>query len=810
MNLSIFNTRTKKVIRDLFVDKVRTILVVLAIAIGVFSISIVSRTRTIFSQNIVEAYIAINPAHAYISIDNLDEDLVERIREIEGVEAAEGRRVIWTRLKVRDEDWRAVKITAVSEFDAIDVNVTPPEGAAWPMPDDTIALERTAFSPLAVQLGDTVTIRALSGQERPLPIINSVHDLNSFPSDLSDEGIIFGYTTLDTARLLGVPPTYNQLWITVPEEAQNVADIHAIADAVEDQLERAGVQILGREIPVPNQHQFQPSVGSVIFIMSVLSWVALIMSSLLIINTLSAILKQQARQIGVMKTIGAPQGDIIGMYAGMVLAFSVLALCISLPLGVIGARFASELLADTINFEIQNYDVPTTIPLLEFFAALIVPLLVGLIPILDAMRITVREAISDEPSSQFGEGFLDRLLQNIPRLSATLLYAMRNIFRRKGRLILTLSALSISGGVFIAVLGLDASVEYTLVNDASQYWQQDVTVRFLFPYRTNRVAAIAEQVQGVEYTEGWFTKTSSRTDADTSQNQEPLPIFAVPIDSQFIDPTLIDGRWLQAEDTNALVINVQAATIWSDIVVGDQISLNVEGQEDVWEVVGIVTSQLNGDGVEPNASPPPVAYANYDYLSRLTGESNQADRLLVRTTQHNSLFQERSSDALEEAFANQGINLAGLETRSLFLNNARSGLAVLTIALLGLALLFGVVGGLSLTSTMSLNVLERTRELGVVRAIGADEMITQQIILYEGLFVGLISWLLATMVGGVLNYVFGYFVGLSLFQNPIPPYFSLMSIFLWLLIALGIAAVASYLPARRASRLSVREVLSYE
>ena len=77
MNLSFLSVRIRKALRDLSVDKVRTALVVLAIAVGVFSISTISRTRFIFGENIVEAYLAINPAHAYISVDSIDDDRLE-------------------------------------------------------------------------------------------------------------------------------------------------------------------------------------------------------------------------------------------------------------------------------------------------------------------------------------------------------------------------------------------------------------------------------------------------------------------------------------------------------------------------------------------------------------------------------------------------------------------------------------------------------------------------------------------------------------------------------------------------------------
>jgi putative ABC transport system permease protein len=111
---------------------------------------------------------------------------------------------------------------------------------------------------------------------------------------------------------------------------------------------------------------------------------------------------------------------------------------------------------------------------------------------------------------------------------------------------------------------------------------------------------------------------------------------------------------------------------------------------------------------------------------------------------------------------------------------------------------------------MGLNVLERIREIGVMRAIGASDGAVQRIILSEGVLIGGLSWGVAALLSLPLGKLLSNGVGVAFGGEPLSFEFSLAGVFIWLALALLIASLSSYLPARRAARLSVREVLNYE
>ncbi|MBU1746718.1 MAG: FtsX-like permease family protein, partial [Chloroflexi bacterium] len=127
-----------------------------------------------------------------------------------------------------------------------------------------------------------------------------------------------------------------------------------------------------------------------------------------------------------------------------------------------------------------------------------------------------------------------------------------------------------------------------------------------------------------------------------------------------------------------------------------------------------------------------------------------------------------------------------------------------------MALLTAFVGSIGLTGTMSMNVLERTREIGVMRAIGAVDLKVIQSVLVEGLVIGTISWGFAWVISFPISYLLLLIISQAMLNAPIPLTFTLDGVAIWLVVVLVLSALASVLPARNAARLTIREVLAYE
>ena len=134
---------------------------------------------------------------------------------------------------------------------------------------------------------------------------------------------------------------------------------------------------------------------------------------------------------------------------------------------------------------------------------------------------------------------------------------------------------------------------------------------------------------------------------------------------------------------------------------------------------------------------------------------------------------------------------------------------IITTILTIMATLLATVGGLGLMATMSINVLERRREIGIIRAIGAADRAVLQIFIVEGIAIGVISWVGALILSLPMSRVMGRVIGQTLVKWPLSYIFDLRAPLLWIIIIVAVSVLASIVPARNAARISVRETLAY-
>ncbi len=795
--------RWRKILRDLWGQRTRTALMVLSIAVGVMALGVVSITYVIVTRDLPASYRAANPASARLYAEPFDDALVAAVRAMPGVGAAEGRRTVTARVAVQPAagdgiQWRDIDLFAAPDFAALAINRLTPERGAWPPGERDILIERAAMSLIGARIGDKLLIRLPNDVERELTITGVVHDITQSSARFVNR--IYGYISFDSLEWLGMPETYTELQIIAAENPLDQAHVTALAAQVRERVEKSGRAVFWVQVPQPGKHPFERFVAPMALLLSALGLLALLLSGLLVVNTISALLAQQVRQIGVMKAIGARSHQIAGLYLGMVLVLGLLALGIALPAGMAAARAITGVLAGLINFDITTFAMPIWVWGLQAGAALLAPLLAALWPIRSGTRITVREAITSYGlgAGHFGRGRMDRLLAHIRGLSRPMALALRNTFRRKGRLTLTLLTLGLGSTIFVAVFSVRASLLLTL-DDALNYWQYDVGVFFNRSYRVDELERQARAVAGVTNVESWGYGAARRVRSDGSEG-DTLAVIAPPAATQLLQPDIWRGRWLLPEDENALVINTDVLQVEPDVRIGQTLTLVLDGRSTDWIVVGIIRGVLSG----------PAVYANYPYYARQAGSVDRAASVQVVTAGHTPAEQAQVARALEQAYAQAGLRVNSTQTtadvRSVTINQFN----VILLLLLLMAVVLAVVGAFGLAGTMSINVMERTREIGVLRAVGATGRAVRGIVISEGVLIGLLSWALGVILAVPVSRVLSNAVGVAFLRAPLSYTFSLAGAFGWLAALTLLAVIASVLPARRAARLSVREALAYE
>jgi putative ABC transport system permease protein len=277
-------------------------------------------------------------------------------------------------------------------------------------------------------------------------------------------------------------------------------------------------------------------------------------------------------------------------------------------------------------------------------------------------------------------------------------------------------------------------------------------------------------------------------------------MLAPPAETELIKPILLEGRWLIASDKNEVVVNTDLLKDEPDIEIGDELDLKIGGRFTKWKVVGVVKGQLAG----------PLIYANQPYLSQLTKDAGRATFVVVKTDRHDPASQMAIAKQLEERFKSVGVRVSGTETNGEIRSRIELQFNIIVVFLFIMSVLLAIVGGLGLMGTMSINALERTREIGVMRAIGASNTSVVQVFVVEGIIIGTLSWLLGTILSLPLSRGLSHLVGMAFLKVPLDYKFSIAGVFIWLAIIILISTLASLLPAYKAARLSVREILSYE
>ena len=794
--------RWRKVLADLWHNKLRTLLVVSSIAVGTFAVGVIAGFGIVVEREMNADFRSVNPHSAVITSTPFDDDLLRVIRRLPGVAHAEGHSTLTARIEGRPGDWHAAQIVAIPSLEEMQIDrLRLVEGSeSSPLGSHQVLIERTGLARVPVQPGDTLYIELPNQRTRELQVAGIVRDTTRVSSLLS--GQITLYVTPEGMERLGGSRDYSQMIFTVSEKPGDEAHVQMVAQTVADRIEDSGRTVFQVAASRPGEPPMNFVLQALLVVEGSMVAFLVVLSTFLVINTVTALLSQHVRQIGVMKAIGAHTPQVMGMYIVLVLGFGIPALAVAVPLSMAAVYGSVGLAGEMMNFAPGVFRFPPGVVLLQTAVAVGMPVLAALFPVINGSRITIREAISTYGLStgKFSRGLLDSALERARLISRPTLLSLRNAFRRKGRLMLTLSTLALGGALFIAVFNLRASFTHTL-KDALGYFPADVNVTLAHPYHVRKIEHLATAVPGIERVEGWSVAAGQVLSEDKTSGLSVL-IYAPPTDSTLIQPAMAAGRWLHPADENAIVVCNQLTRRRPDIQIGDEIVVEIQGQEYIWQVVGICT--MPGD-VEPG-----IAYANYNYLAKTLGETGQAADFHIVTSSQDAQTQDRAAQVLEEQFERAGIPVTNITTGSEMRTQQAFGVDIFINFMLLLAGLVALVGGLGLAGTMSMNVLERTREIGVMRAIGASDRDILQLVIVEGLALGAVSWLLGAALSLPISKLLADGVGLAFLAVPLPPMFSLDGFLIWLAGAMVLSALSSFLPARNASRLTIRQVLAYE
>jgi putative ABC transport system permease protein len=790
---SVIAPRWRKVLRDIADRPLRTALAVVAMAAGAFGAGTILTSYSILTRELKTTYSDTHPASAILVLDGAVSDaLLDSVRRVSGVSDVEARPIISGRVRVGPDRWVPLLLFVVRNYNDIRIDRFRSDSGACPPSDDELLIERSSLSVAQAAIGDRVPVRTADRGERSLRIAGTVHAAGLAPGWM--EHAVSGFVTWNSMLRADARVESEQLRIVVAGDRLDERHIREVANRVSESIRMQGRDVTRIDVPTPGRHPHAAQMDTFLFLLGAFGALAFALSAVLVANMIHALLTEQIRQVGIMKTLGASTGQITALYLGQVSILAVIALCIGVPIGIMAGRAYARFAASMLNATIANATPPLWIIASEIAAGILIPLLVALGPVYRASRISIHEAFSSGIGRRpFGARPFDRWLARMRWLPRPLMLSLRTTFHRGGRLVLTVATLAAGGAAFIAALNVSAAWTRTLDADGRAR-RFDVQAVFSRSYPSARVAAALASVQEVVHAEYW-------TEAGATLDEANVSLVGPPADSKLLALPLLAGRWLQPDDDSVAVINQAVLLRDPALHLGRDLSMLTHGKRVHWRIAGIV-KELNP---HPNVYVPPRT------ILAATGQPRDATRSARIVTRRQDVAGEvAAANAIEQALDRAGIAVAGIQALSDSRKSFSDHLVIIKSALIFAALLVVLVGGLGLTSTLTLNVFERTREIGILSAIGATPRTIARDVVFEGMVMAVLSWCLAVLGAVPITFALDAATGQLFIRSALDFFMSPIAVALWLVLVLILAAVSSFIPARRSARLAVKEALAYE
>jgi putative ABC transport system permease protein len=454
------NAVRAKIAGDLRHLRRRGFLAALAIAIGIAGFGAVLASYAILDRELDRGYRETTPASASFKLEGpADPALLAAVAANPKLARAEARRQLGGSISAKPGRVRRLRLTVLPDFANLRIGRIESQAGAFPPAAGEILIERDAFSVLGGQIGDQVLVETEGGKAR-LRVAGSVKDVGKAQARM--ENLVYGYVAAETLPLLGEQAFLDQIDILVAGDPFDQKNVRAAAAEVEAFLRGSGRELEWVSVPEPGRHPHADLMAMLLLAMAAFGFFLLLLSGLLVHNLLSALVAAQVRQVAIMKTVGASARQIAAIYGAEVLALAGAALAIGLPAGALGCLALCRYLARLLNFDIESFALPLWVPALVVLAGVLVPLLAAAWPIARTIARPVLSGLGDHGATASAYRASGSGRPPAFALPRPLLFAWRNLFRRRARLVSNLFTLAAAGVFFLSALNLRRSLIATI------------------------------------------------------------------------------------------------------------------------------------------------------------------------------------------------------------------------------------------------------------------------------------------------------------------------------------------------------------
>lgn len=778
------SAQMRKSLADVTRRKSRTILVVLGIMIGVTGLTAINVAAGTLGAAFQFSASQTTRSNISINVKGIDPSLASALASVPNVKRVQ----LWSFYETR---WKVVatpghvNMGIYGADDLAHLRINPFQLTSGHYPGvGEIVMEASDQGLQGIHLGDTVTIDTVYGPS-DLRVAGLARTLGTGNAAFNDVAI--GYVNATEMRALTGAAQPNLIDVLEQDTSRGRQTIHGL-QAV---LATHHVGVIGSSIR--GDDFTSPAITGVFTIMRVVSLITLLLTSFLIINTVTTVVAEQTKIIGAMKAIGATRERVVRGYLTTVGIYAAIGSTLGIGLGIYVGYLFTVFLTTIVTVELGPFTVDPGIILVSIAVGLGIPLVAALAPVWNATRITVREAIAAYGVTAGSDARRSARSRRVGWLRQTTWLGLHGLFRRPRRMVLTLLALTLSATVFLAV----QTTTYAVSALSSQLWVTYNTDAFLTlgsPAPFNQLRAQVLSVPNVARIERFEDET-------VSTRWGVLHLVGTEPDTRLYHYQVVQGTWFTGDQPNTLLLSEPAAAK-SGLTVGSVIALSTATTSQRWKVIGIVRDYNGSVGSIGSAF---TSIANLHAFKGVPQDLSSA--FLVQAHDRSAAAVSTMANRLDDLLTRKGL-APSILTKQQNIARTQAQFAILYALLYAVAGIVALVGILGLFNTLSSSVLERRREIGILRSMGATGWRVAGVFWTEGLALASMAWLVAVILG--IPAAVGFLALLSAVLLPIPFAFSPVGLLAMLVFILIIASLASFIPALGAARIRVVETLRYE
>lgn len=798
-----------KVWGDLWQHSSRTWLTIMNMAVGIFSVGALVGMMDLQLSQMDFAHTRSTPSHInFLLRSSASSDILQHIQSMPDILGLDAITQFTVRFRLSsDADWETGTLFIRPDYLNQHYDITSLNSANWPEKGQ-IAMENLSAQAMPLALGTAIEFETPQGSTT-LQYSGIVR--HPFVKPPKFGGQLHFFAQSSTLALFGLSPTsFRQLLVQVrppfqSEKAQNVAF------NIRNELAKHGVTVNATFLQDPNTHWGRPFLLGIHYILTLMAISALLLASALTVKTVSAHILEQTSQIGVMKAIGAKTSSVAYLYLMQIVIMALIAIFIALPLGVLIAQVSSCRLLTLFNIACEPTQISWKSVQLMILSGLVTPLIAAIIPIFNGARMPVHQALATQGlMGKFGLSRFDVWVQKIGTHGLSILQsaALGNLFRHKLRFILTQSVLIFACMIFLLLMSLIASLHLTLDNEMQRH-RYAVRLGFSQDQPASHIQQLLETIDQRAHVEIWRrlpVELIKHNQPITPKGSLGLQLLALPSGATMANPAIENGRSLKVNDAGERVLLISSETAQKNAIhVGDTIDVHLVGvKAQLWTVVGTYR-WLAGNNFTIES-----VYAPLETIQTQTHQSNIATYAFIDAPILTVMEEKAYLSQLKALFNHEKISLdvyttqGKREQRKFAENQFHSVIGTFA----GLASLIAAVGGISLSGTVALNVLQRKREIGVLRAIGGGEKDILYLFWFEGYFHAVVAWLCSAPLAYFVSQWLCIQLGDIIFGVKLDFCFDWYALIYCLIGLLFIVCIAAYFPARRASKLTIKEALS--